>query len=145
MKLKNFKIYLKAIEKQAKLFGVKIKIVPDGSGNGYFDPNRRLIMVDASLPESLIISTLLHELGHFQDAQKRPKVWESAHHYYGYDRLHREFNKLAENQKKIVWDCELEAWRQARGIARGLKIPLGKWFINDEKKSLNSYRGIKVG
>lgn len=145
MRLKNFKIYLKAIEKQAKLYGVKINLVPDGSENGEFSPNRRSVTVDGSLPDSLIISTLLHELGHFLDAQKRPKVWESAHHYYGYGRIEKEFMTLTENQKKIVWDCELEAWRQARSIARSLKIPLGKWFYNDEKKSLNSYRGIKVG
>ncbi|MBX2986711.1 MAG: hypothetical protein KF802_02340 [Bdellovibrionaceae bacterium] len=144
MKLKKFKIYLRAIKAYCKAVNIKLIPVRGFEGCGEYDPNRRVIKYDNTLSNSDIISTLLHELGHYLDDLRNPNKYAGAHHYYGRTRLERNYVYLTVNQKQVLFSTETEAWDNAEAIAKQLKIPLGNWFKKDKISSLNTYRSIRV-
>ena len=47
-------------------------------------------------------------------------------------------------QKQKVVEIEKTAWKNAEGLARILKIPLGKWYYKDKKLSLATYKSLGV-
>ena len=90
------------------------------------------------------IAFFLHELGHaLDDAQQTDKG------YVKYlDLCYRRFNKLintnkkiyiTENQKYSVIFTEYRAWKNARDIAKLLRIKLGDWFYKEEFEGLKTY------
>lgn len=144
MALKNYKPYLKKIKAYAKASGIKLKPVKNLDGFGEYSPNNRTIKFDPSMSKENILSTLLHELGHFMDDYRNPNKFAGRHHTCGRTRIEKDFIFLSVNQKQAVWESEIEAWKNARAIALKLKIPLGKWFTKDETSSLNTYRSIRT-
>lgn len=144
MKLRNMNKYMGAIRKFCKSVNIKLVKVPKFDGCGEYNPNRRVIKYDPRLSDSEVISTLLHELGHYLDDYRNPNKYAGTHHYYGRTRIERDYVYLTANQKQAIWDTETEAWKNGRAIANQLKIKLGKWFDKDETSSLNTYRPIRV-
>lgn len=144
MKLRNMDVYMSAIEEYCNVTNIKLVEVPEFEGCGEYNPNNRTIKYDNSLSDSEIISTLLHELGHYQDDLRNPNKYGGTHHYYGRTRLERQYVYLTAKQKQAIWDTETEAWKNGRAIAKQLKIKLGKWFDKDETSSLNTYRPIRI-
>lgn len=144
MNLKNYNIYMRKIRRFASMCNVDIEFKSNVDGFGEYSPHQRKVVVDRSLSRCERITTILHELGHFMDDSKNPDRWNNNHHYYGYDKIENSIKEMSMNQKVVVWECELEAWRNARSLAKMIQIPLGKWFDRDEISSLNSYRGIKI-
>jgi hypothetical protein len=144
MKLKNYKSYLKKIKAYAKLCNVSIVFKKEVDGTGEYRPSRREVVIEKGLPQSAILSTLLHELGHFVDDLTNP-----SNHFS--NRFHNDGRTAIENdrdltmlQKKRILKLEKEAWKNARALARQLNIPIGSWFTKDEKSSLNSYYSIRI-
>jgi hypothetical protein len=144
MKLRSYKTYLKKLKQYCKVSNVKIVWKSNYEGCGDYDPNNRTITIDRKLSQSEIISTMLHELGHYLDDSRNPTKYGNNHHYYGRTRLERELSELTTNQKAIVWDTELEAWKNAEALAYQLRIPLSKWYWKDKESSLNTYRSIRI-
>lgn len=144
MKLKNYGLYRKKIGAYCKATNLKIKWVKELEHYGEYDPNKRTILISRKQTQSEVITTLLHEIGHFVDDTRNPDRFAMKYHYYGYDRLEKEFTTLTVNQKEAVWKCELSAWKNARALARQLGIPLGQWFYKDETRCLNTYRPIRT-
>lgn len=144
MRLRNYKIYLKKIKAQCRLMGLKIKWVKDMSCYGEYNPNKRTITIARNQSESEKISTLLHEMGHFIDDTRNPNRFAMKYHFHGYGKLEKEYAVLTVNQKDAVMRAEMSAWKNARALARQLKIPLGKWFYTDETRCLNTYRPIRT-
>ena len=144
MKLRNYKIYMKQIKAFAKLCNIRITFVKNMPECGEYRPNRREVLVDKDLPEAVKISTLLHELGHFMDDLRNPlNNFANRFHNDGRNAIDQE-RHLTMLQKKRILKTEKEAWKNARALASQLSIPLGKWFYQDEKSSLNSYYAIRI-
>jgi hypothetical protein len=107
---------------------------PDG---GAWIPTRRMIRIDPHLSDAVEVATFLHELGHSEDDSFLcAKAWR---------RLDRAYRALKHEREKprharIILECEERAWRLGRAIAKRLKIPLGKWFDEEEQSSLAMYR-----
>lgn len=144
MKLRNYDLYLKKIKAYCKSVELEIQFVEVFEGEGEYRPNRRkVIIATKDFSESQILSTLLHEIGHFEDDLRNPKRFSQKYHYWGYEWINQERN-LTLNQKEAVLRAELSAWKNARALALKLRIPLGKWFKKDERESLNTYRAVKT-
>lgn len=144
MRLKNYRIYKKKILALCRTMNLKVKWVKNLEHFGEYDPNKRTILIDGTYSESEVISTLLHEIGHFIDDTRNPNRFQMKHHYHGYDKLEKEYSTLTVNQKEAVMRAEMSAWKNARALARQLNIPLGKWFYKDETRCLNTYRPIRT-
>lgn len=104
--------------------------------DGTWFPSKRKIVLDREMDESTEIATFLHELGHSTDDYlTNPKTEKK------YDNAYRAFykNEATEKQNKLVLECEKRAWFYGRGIAKKLRIPLGKWYDKEEEASLKDY------
>ena len=144
MRLKNYKSYLKKIKAYARLCNVKIIFRKEVDGTGEYRPSRREVVIERGLNQSEIISTLLHELGHFIDDLRNPlNHFSNRFHNDGRTAIERD-RDLTMLQKKRVLKLEKEAWKNGRALASQLNIPLGQWFSKDEKSSLNSYYSIRL-
>lgn len=135
--LKNYDIYIEKIQAYTEACEITIEY-KDVPGDGAYMPSRRVISVDKDLPESTEIATLLHEMGHSMDDtlydKRSMKILDKAFPAF--------YNGTAtEAQKAAVIECERRAWVFARGIAKKLRIPLGKWFDKEENEALSDYRG----
>lgn len=134
--LKNFDTYKDKL--QAYIDACELTIeYREVDGDGAYLPSRRVIKLDKDLPESTEIATILHECGHSTDDALHDPFSEKK-----LDKAYKAFynDKATYNQKKAVIECEQRAWIFARGIAKKLRIPLGKWFDAEEKESLKSYQ-----
>ena len=111
--------------------------------NFYFEFGRKVV-VSSMLPPALQISSALHELGHFIDFQKN----SDAHFHSVYA---KQANRklltgapMTRRQKDAIWEYEVCAWAEARGLAKQLQIRIGKWFEQDRIESLNTYRSHPI-
>ena len=134
--LKNFDIYLDKLKLYAEACEIEI-VYRDVPGDGAYIPTKRRINIDKDLPESTEIATLSHEMGHAMDDtlydKRSMKILDKAFPaYYA--------GTATEAQKQAVIECERRAWVFARGIAKKLRIPLGKWFTNEESEAMSAYR-----
>jgi len=135
--LKNYDIYIDKLKLYAEACEIEI-VYRDVPGDGIYMPSKRRISIDKDLPESTEIATLTHELGHAMDDtlydKRSMKILDKAFPAY--------YNGTAtESQKQAVIECERRAWVFARGIAKKLRIPLGKWFTSEEQEALADYKG----
>lgn len=134
--LKNHDLYMQRLEAYAAASHVELvwEEEPDG---GAWVPARRLIRIDPHLTDSDEVATLCHELGHSEDDSfQRKRVWKKL------DRAYSAFQRGRQTpeQYQAVIECEERAWRFGRAIAKRLKIPLGKWFDDEERSALAAYR-----
>lgn len=143
MHLPNYNKYIKKLKNFAKLCSIHL-VFEEEEFMGEYAPTRRRIKISPDMNKTETLATVLHEFGHFMDDSKNPARWTKNHHYHGYSKIQQETREMSIHQKEHVWEAELEAWKNARALAAMLKIPLGKWFYDEEIKSLNSYRGIKI-
>lgn len=144
MKLRNYNLYMKKIKAFARLCNVRITFVKNLPESGEYRPLRREVIIDRNLDQAAKLSTLLHELGHFMDDLRNPfNNFANRFHNDGRTAIDQE-RHLTMNQKKKILKTEKEAWKNARALASQLNIPLGKWFNQDEKSSLNSYYAIRI-
>lgn len=135
--LKNFDIYMDKLRMYVEACELTLEY-KDIDGDGVYLPSRRVITLDKDLPESTEVATLLHEMGHTMDdslydpasEKKLDKAYKAVYK-----------NKASYDQTQAVLACEQRAWVFARGIAKKIRIPLGKWFDQEEKDALNSYMG----
>lgn len=133
--LPNFDIYMDKLRMYSEACELTIEY-RDVDGDGVYLPSRRVIKLDKDLPESTEVATLLHEMGHTLDDALHDPIMEKR-----IDKCYKAFykDKATFDQKIVVFDCEKRAWVYARGIAKKLRIPLGKWFAEEEEDSLKSY------
>ena len=139
MKLKKYNKYLNKLIDYAVVCDVKViyKNIPQDEGS--FSYSDRTIELDENLSESNEIATFLHELGHFIDDALHPKFTRSKKAeaaYYSYNCA----VPLTKPQRKVILDQERRAWEGGEGLARQLKIKLGKWYYKEMKEGLNAYR-----
>lgn len=134
--LKNFDQYFQKLEHYCQASEIEIQY-KEHDNDGSWVPSRRRIILDRDLDESTAVSTLLHELGHTTDDYLKDPKQEKK-----YDKAYKAFydSTASEKQKKLVIECEERAWMYGRGIAKKLRIPLGKWFNVEEKQALESYK-----
>jgi hypothetical protein len=139
-KLKNYQLYLQRIELYAQVLdvGIEYRVHPQ---DGAFVPTRRKVVIDPDLSETDTLATLLHELGHFlddtilRDNPSMGKLSEAYYAVYG--------DKYTNSQLEIVVKCEERAWDYGEVIAKQLKIKLGKWYTDNKKDAIRSYRTTK--
>lgn len=127
--------YLQKLEHYCEASDIIIEI-KDYKHHGVYFPTRRAIVVDEDLDDTEQLATILHELGHvFDDVLNAPNTLEK------YNRAYSDFykNRATEQQVKLVMDCEQRAWDYGRGIAKKLRINLGKWYDVEEKEALKEY------
>lgn len=137
--MKNFNIYLESILNYAKACNIKVIFVePNKDWHGLYSPHRRSIYINKELKEELKISCLLHELGHYLDDCTNPRSFTSKSINSGLEALEKS-KDLTDPQKRAIIRQEKKAWKYAQGIAKQLKIPLGKWFFRDKKSNLLIY------
>ncbi len=126
--LDKLKCYIKACELTLEY--------RDEPCDGVWIPARRTIAIDKDLQESTEIAIILHELGHsLDDAMASPKVANA------YSRAYTAFyaNRLTKKQRQHILTCEQTAWNNGRALATRLRIPLGKWFSDEEAACLKSF------
>jgi hypothetical protein len=130
--LKHYDTYLQSLELYAEASGLTVEY-GEMDSPGVYVPSRRKIRIDPDLSQSKEIAVFLHELGHSIDpsitAKATEKKLDGAHYA----------NKASKRQSALVLACEERAWANARDIAKKLRIPLGKWFDNEETDCLNGY------
>jgi hypothetical protein len=134
-KLKKYDEYLEKLLTYAQACEIEV-IYTEVEGDGQYVPTQRKITIDESLEDSTEIATLMHELGHStDDALKDPKKLKKI------DKAYKAFysGESTEKQKKLVLECEEKAWFYGRGIARKLRIPLGKWYDLEQTEALKDY------
>ena len=134
--LKNYLLYLEKIETYAQVLDIKIEHKTEPS-DGVYIPTRRTIRIDPDLDESSDIATLLHELGHaiddhFSHGGIDPKTEAAYRVVYN--------GNPSEAQLKLVVEAEKLAWLNGRKIAKALRIPLGKWYDDEEKDAIRLYK-----
>lgn len=137
--LKNYHLYLDKLERYAE--GIQITVVrKEENGEGVYIPTKRLIRLDPDLEQVEEIATFLHELGHaiddhFINDKVNPKL-ERAYRtvYHG---------KPTSKQVSAVVECEQRAWDNGRKIARILRIPLGVWYTDEEKRCIALYKATE--
>ena len=134
--LKKFDEYYQKLEHYCEASEIEIQY-KEHDNDGSWVPSRRKIILDRDLDESTAVATLLHELGHTTDDYLKDPKQEKK-----YNKAYKAFynNTANEKQKKLVVECEERAWVYGRGIARKLRIPLGKWFDTEEAEALRSYK-----
>ena len=143
MRLPNFPIYMKKIRRWAKAGQINIRKKKYLACEGIYYPHKRTIAYCSTLSESEVITCLLHELGHLMDDY----AWDGKYSHKflvdGLDNLEK--SKLpTKRQKEKIIGIERGAWRYAEGLAKILKIPLGKWYYKDKKKAFDTYLKIKT-
>lgn len=135
-KLKKYDEYFDSLETYLMASGMELVFSEEVTGLGEFVPSLRRIVIDENLEDSTEIAVLLHELGHqFDDALKDPKQMKKL------DKAFPAFYKGKANkkQKKLVIECETRAWEYGKGIAKKLRIPLGKWYEQEKVEALKEY------
>lgn len=139
-KLHNYELYRMKIDLYAKANRVKIKYSETCCSDAAYTPTLRLITLEEDMPESREIAVLLHELGHVIDDDARLSLSIDK----ALDLAIKACNSDAGatlKQFALVMNCEREAWKQGRIIAKKkLMIHLGKWFEKERKSALQSYR-----
>ena len=137
--LPNYELYKEKLETYCSACEISVEY-KDYSGDGAYMPSKRKIVLDCDLPESTEIATWLHELGHSLDDTLYTKKGEQS-----YSKAFNAFYKdeATQEQKDLVVAAETRAWMYAKSIAKKLRIPLGKWFKEEEIEALNAYRGIE--
>lgn len=132
--LKKYDEYLDKIKTYAAAIEIKIERKEEPS-DGVYLPTRRVIRVDPDLDESEEISVLLHELGHMLDdvifMTDNDEINDAYSKVY--------VQKLTKKQLEIVLGCEQRAWDNGRGLAKKLRIRLGKWYDIEEKSAMEDY------
>jgi len=134
-KLPKYEEYLEKLVRYCEATELSVEH-KEYEGDGAYMPNRRTIVIDRDLDESTEIATLLHEIGHsMDDSLKDPKTLKK------YDKAYTAFykNEATDKQKKIVLECETKAWEYGRGIAKKLRIKLGKWYDVEQESALKDY------
>ena len=134
--LPNHDIYMEKLSLYAEACEITIEY-RDIDGDAAYIPSRRVIKLDKDMPESTEVAALAHELGHCNDdALQDDVLWKKI------DKAYQVFYKGSANKKQkiLVLECEQRAWDHAKGICKKLRIPLGKWFTEEEKDSLDSYK-----
>jgi hypothetical protein len=134
--LKYFEDYRDLLHKYAKGSGIKV-IYKDLDTYGTYVHDRRELTLCKDMDESTEISALLHELGHADDEVLTNKSLNRMVNK-AYPRVYR--GKATKKQKKLVLECEKRAWKFGRGLAKKLRIPLGKWYDDQERECLASYK-----
>ena len=133
VKLKNYDLYLAKLKKYTR--ASRIKLVTNDIESSY-SPTARRIRLDTDLPQSHVIASLLHELGHSMDDLLVPKYLKSLDK--AYTAIYKDKQTAA--QMTLVIDCEKRAWDYGRKIATILNIRLGKWYDDYQKACLAAYR-----
>lgn len=134
--LKNFEDYLEILMRYCKGSGIKV-IYKEIDCEACYLHDTRTLTVCKDLAESTEIAVILHEVGHSLDevlTGDTLRTFVNAAYPVFYK------NKATKKQKKLVLDCEKRAWKLGRAIAKKLRIPLGKWYDNEEKDALDTYR-----
>lgn len=134
-KLKNFDLYIQKINLMVEASGLKVTYKELGTDAEYV-PTRRGINVDNDLPQSNEVAALLHELGHHSDdslldskyCAKLSKAYRAVY-----------TSTPSVKQLALVLECENRAWNYAVGIAKQLKIPLGRWFYSYKELCIKDY------
>lgn len=135
--LPSYKKYRQSLRIFAHSINIRVQMVSNTDSEGAYVPSRRMIIIDDDLSEASEIACMLHELGHaiddllFTDGF-RPELENAYRAIYS--------PKYTKKQKRLVIQCEKRAWRNARRLARQLRINLGKWFDETEKYCLQNYR-----
>jgi len=134
--------HIESIELYLLLCQVRVKYIPDLISGGVYSPSARTILIDENLNVKQKMFTLLHEAGHFIDYSTNPKSFTNASHNIARRKIEKS-QKLSLAQKRAIIRNETKAWKYAKGLARQLKIPLGKNFEKDRKESLKTYRQLE--
>lgn len=122
----------------ARCLRYKVIIKNTSEGARFSELSRRIYLDDDdSDPE--LVATLLHEIGHILDLTLNYKDYTEELDV-AYERFYDE--KANKKQKRMVLSSEKRAWAVGKKIAKQLKIPLGKWFDDEQKVCLDSYRSI---
>lgn len=143
MKLKKFNEYQLKIFHYCKLTNVTLETSNKFEFNGEYSRMHRKITVSNDLDESEWLATVLHELGHYWDSFDYPKFYESVTVNNAYHAISKN-RPLTAKQKRAVLKCEVSAWKHGHTIAQLLRIPLGKWYRKEAKKSLSTYSKLVV-
>lgn len=135
--MKNIEKYWDTLELFAKMMKIKVTIKLSGD-DGYWNPNRREIVIDPDMKPEFALAVFLHELGHAFDGMKPATKKERRAEEVAYGRVYDfRHNK---KQKAIVIACEQRAWDNGKLIANLLRIPLGRWFKKTERDCMKWYR-----
>lgn len=140
--LKNFDTYRDKLEAYSKACELTLEY-RDHDGDGTYFPSRRKIVIDKDLPESTEIATFLHEIGHSMDDTLHSKSMEKKFDK-AYKAIYSKRKKPTPQQKELVLGCEERAWMYGRAIAKKLRIPLGKWYDEEQTDALKSYRDLET-
>lgn len=138
--IKHFDKHRKRLIALANSLGIKIKY-NDSQGDGAYQQSRSSIVIDPDLEQSTELATMLHELGHVIDFS-RLSYDESSKADVAYYRFYRENRKAFVCDQREVLKWERRAWKTGRGIAKLLKIPLGKWFDFEEHTAIKTYESV---
>lgn len=104
--------------------------------NGRFNPTTNTISLGVNMPEDEQIPTLLHEIGHFIDVQKRGNAVLKTYYCYNCG--------IVNNQiLQAVYESEINAWNNGLELAKslGVKIDLHNYY-RIMYSSLNTYQYI---
>lgn len=109
--------------------------------DGVYMPSRRQIVLDKDLEPHEEVATLLHELGHAMD----DSLTSGTPQYKKLERAYRVIydKRPTKRQKELVHETEVRAWEYGKGIAKKLRIPLGKWYGAVRDEALLSYSEIQ--
>lgn len=133
--LKNYRLYVKAIQLYAKAIHIKLEFSAY-DGDGAYVPSKRLIRVDPELSEAPTVAVLLHELGHALD-----DTLMSKKRFREVDRAYRNVDTPRyKKHKKAILRTERRAWEYGKIIAKILGISLGKWYDNARDLRLKAYK-----
>lgn len=132
----NYYDYKERLEQYAELCGVTIRYhTPDWSDGWYYS---RIVSLANDLEQKEEIAVLLHELGHFIDHQANPKFYASKRLEGAYVKFNASL-PLTRHQKALILVSERRAWKKGMGLAKQLRIPLGKYFYTEMRLGLDSY------
>lgn len=140
MKLKKYEAYIDRLSFYACALNIDITYSDSIEHDGFYNDATKRITLCEGLDDSSEVATLIHELGHAVDDTFRPSP-RSLDRAYQKDFTN---TPLTRRQKAMILACERSAWRSGRVIAKRLKIPLGKWFDDEEAESMRIYRRAKV-
>lgn len=134
--LPNYDHYLDKLKLYASACEITVEYKEE-PGEGIYIPKRRTLRIDPNLEESSVIAIFLHELGHsLDDSLTQPKYEKKLDK--AYNAMYRK--EAGAKHRALIMECEQRAWGFARGLAKKLRIPLGKWFDREEEDALQSYR-----
>lgn len=133
--LKHYELYLKSIKAYCKAIHMKLEF-SELDDDGAFIPSKRMVRVSPNLPESTTIAVLLHELGHALDfVLMRPPQYRQTE--AAYRNLYK--IKYTRHQKTVLL-TERRAWEYGKAVAKTIGIPLGQWYADTAKESIDTYR-----